>query len=87
MSQNKSYRVLSLDGGGMRGLYAASVLQSLVNRFSRPDSRNKDIGKALWCFGLHYQTSIIKAGRDYLPAFIKVLNEKLFLLFSTFSAF
>ena len=45
MNQNKPYRVLSLDGGGMRGLYTASVLQSLVNRFSRPDSRNKDIGK------------------------------------------
>ncbi len=45
MYQNKPYRVLSLDGGGMRGLYTASVLQSLVNRFSRPGGKNKDIGK------------------------------------------
>ena len=30
---NKSYRVLSLDGGGMRGLYTAFVLQSLVHSF------------------------------------------------------
>ena len=43
--KNESYRVLSLDGGGMRGLYTASVLQSLVNRFSQTNSRNKDIGK------------------------------------------
>ncbi len=42
----KPYRVLSLDGGGMRGLYTASILQSLVNRFSRPNNiNNKDIGK------------------------------------------
>ena len=41
----KPYRVLSLDGGGMRGLYTASVLQSLVNRFSGVNSENKDIGK------------------------------------------
>ena len=44
--QVKPYRVLSLDGGGMRGLYTASVLQSLVNRFSRSNNNeNKDIGK------------------------------------------
>ena len=30
----RPYRVLSLDGGGMRGLYTASVLQSLVSCFS-----------------------------------------------------
>ena len=40
----KPYRVLSLDGGGMRGLYTASVLQTLSNRFSQPDSGSKDIG-------------------------------------------
>ena len=46
MNQNKPYRALSLDGGGMRGLYTASVLQSLTNRFSRlNDNKNKDIGK------------------------------------------
>ncbi len=46
MDQNKPYRVLSLDGGGMRGLYTASVLQSLMNCFSQCSNReNKDIGK------------------------------------------
>ena len=45
MDQNKAYRVLSLDGGGIRGLYTASVLQSLVNRFSQQNPDNKDIGK------------------------------------------
>ena len=39
----KPYRVLSLDGGGMRGLYTASVLKSLSERFCK--SSNKDIGK------------------------------------------
>ncbi len=47
MKENQSYRVLSLDGGGMRGLYTASVLQSLVKYFSQSDDEaNKDIGKA-----------------------------------------
>ena len=39
----KPYRVLSLDGGGMRGLYTASVLKSLSERFC--ESSKKDIGK------------------------------------------
>ena len=41
--QVKPYRVLSLDGGGMRGLYTASVLKSLSERFCQ--SNQKDIGK------------------------------------------
>ena len=46
MSENKSYKVLSLDGGGMRGLYSASLLQSLVKYFSQSgDKTDKDIGK------------------------------------------
>jgi patatin-like phospholipase/acyl hydrolase len=31
----KSYRVLSLDGGGMRGIYTAAFLDHLVNQFVR----------------------------------------------------
>ena len=46
MNVNKPYRVLSLDGGGIRGLYTASVLQSLVKNFSKANTElNKDIGK------------------------------------------
>ncbi len=37
------YRVLSLDGGGMRGLYTAAVLNSLSDRFGSGDFL--DIGK------------------------------------------
>ena len=44
MKQNESYKVLSLDGGGMRGLYAASVLKSLVSFLSQ-SNHDKDIGK------------------------------------------
>ena len=42
----KAYRVLSLDGGGIRGLYTASVLKSLVKNFSDQPAEEKDIGKA-----------------------------------------
>ena len=41
----KPLRVLSLDGGGMRGLYTASVLNSLMRRFSQKDDTPLDIGK------------------------------------------
>ena len=37
------YRVLSLDGGGMRGLYTLGLLKSLSDRFCQ--SRKVDIGK------------------------------------------
>ena len=40
---NKPFRVLSIDGGGMRGLYTASFLESLTDRFH--PSNKKDIGK------------------------------------------
>jgi uncharacterized protein len=41
----KPYRVLSLDGGGMRGLYTASVLDELSNRFAGGSNCQLDIGK------------------------------------------
>ena len=41
MNENKSYRVLSLDGGGIRGLYTTSVLQSLIKHFSQPDDERQ----------------------------------------------
>lgn len=43
----KPYRVLTLDGGGMRGLYTATVLHTLMRRY-RPSSEaaDADIGKA-----------------------------------------
>lgn len=41
----RPYRVLSLDGGGMRGLYTASVLHSLMRRFAGSSDRDLDIGK------------------------------------------
>ena len=40
---NKPFKVLSLDGGGMRGLYTASVLSTLANRFGR--DKALDVGK------------------------------------------
>src|SRR4051812_21801112 len=49
-SQKKNHRpflVLSLDGGGMRGLYTASLLQRLAARFAEQNKRSGelDLGK------------------------------------------
>lgn len=41
----KAFTVLAIDGGGMRGLYAASVLQGLTARFRAETSREPDVGK------------------------------------------
>lgn len=45
----KPYRVLSIDGGGIRGLYSACLLQGIAQRVARtsknPES-NLDVGKA-----------------------------------------
>lgn len=45
----KPYRVLSIDGGGVRGLYSACLLQGIAQRVARsgrsPDA-NLDVGKA-----------------------------------------
>ena len=43
-STKKPYRVLSLDGGGMRGLYTATVLNTIASRFSYGRGE-LDIGK------------------------------------------
>ena len=41
MSEIRPYRVLSLDGGGIRGLYTASLLHQLSLRFSRLGGRSE----------------------------------------------
>lgn len=46
LHQEKPYRVLTIDGGGMRGLYSATVLDTLSRRFAcQTDSEQLDIGK------------------------------------------
>jgi uncharacterized protein len=43
---SKPFRVLSLDGGGMRGLYTATVLDTMARHFeSRRGGLTLDIGK------------------------------------------
>lgn len=46
----KPYRVLSIDGGGVRGLYSACLLHGLAQRVARttgqPAEANLDVGKA-----------------------------------------
>lgn len=47
LGQKKPFRVLTLDGGGMRGLYTASLLTILAKRFDRRfHDHEPDIGKA-----------------------------------------
>jgi uncharacterized protein len=42
----KPYRVLSLDGGGMRGIYTAAFLDRLVSQFARTRNvESLDLGK------------------------------------------
>ena len=46
----KKFRVLALDGGGIRGLYSACFLKSLVGQFDKrynaKSEENPDIGNA-----------------------------------------
>lgn len=48
-STPKDYRVLSLDGGGVRGLYTAVLLQGLTTQFAREqgldDTKEYDLGR------------------------------------------
>ncbi|RXG85684.1 patatin-like phospholipase family protein [Bradyrhizobium zhanjiangense] len=45
-SEIKPYRVLSLDGGGMRGIYTAAFLDRLVSQFARIRGKESlDLGK------------------------------------------
>lgn len=47
MANEKPIRVLTLDGGGMRGLYTAVVLHTMMKRFAdSSDASDLDIGKA-----------------------------------------
>lgn len=41
----KPFRVLSLYGGGMRGLYTASLLETLAQRFDKFKTVDPDLGK------------------------------------------
>lgn len=43
---DRPFRVLSLDGGGMRGLYTASLLSKLVQLFAPANANDVDLGKA-----------------------------------------
>jgi predicted acylesterase/phospholipase RssA len=46
VSGEKPFRVLALDGGGMRGLYTAKVLDALTHRFSEKPAAAFDPGAA-----------------------------------------
>lgn len=45
-TSGKPFRVLALDGGGMRGLYTAKVLEALTHRFSNRADTAYDLGIA-----------------------------------------
>lgn len=74
----KPFRVLCLDGGGMRGLYSAVLLDTLIKRI-HPHSDNVDAGKA---FDLIVGTStggILAVGLAYgmtLQGIIDLYTEK-----------
>src|ERR1700722_2596302 len=71
----KPFRVLSLDGGGMRGLYTATLLQRLALRFSeQKKSADLDIGKG---FDLIVGTStggILAAGLAFGLPVTRIIN-------------
>ncbi len=70
----KPYRVLSLDGGGMRGLYTASLLNTLSDRFGN----QLDVGKGFDLIVGTSTGSILAAGLVAgipLPQIINLYRE------------
>lgn len=53
-ADSKPFKVLSLDGGGIRGLYTACVLQGVLKRFLPDSNSSPDLGG---CFDLIVGTS------------------------------
>ncbi len=75
-NRNLPLNVLALDGGGMRGLYTATVLETLVRRFSGEEPGNPDLGKgfdlilgtstgAILAAGLAAGVSVVRIARLY----------------------
>ncbi|RUR14031.1 CBASS cGAMP-activated phospholipase [Legionella septentrionalis] len=83
----KPYRVLALDGGGMRGLYTASLLKNLANRFKDSED-DLDIGKgfdliigtstgSLLAAGLAAGISITKIIEIYKEMGMKIFRKRI----------
>lgn len=78
----KPFRVLSLDGGGMKSLYSLSVLKTLVKHFN--GSTNKDFGKKFDLIVGTSAGSLIAAGLvcgkslDEIEGFYHSLGSKIF---------
>ena len=69
----KTFRILSLDGGGMRALYSISVLQTLIQHFNS-SSRTKDLGKQFDLIVGTSSGSLISAGLAYGKSLEQIEN-------------